>query len=71
MLTKIEGMRLSAQSNHIPVELQQTLEDCFVFFFKLNSLICFQPLHCLSLPPFLIFPCLCVVLTEHSALFHT
>lgn len=54
VLTKIEGMRLSAQSNHIPLELQQILEDCFVFFFKLDSLICYQPLHSISLTLFLI-----------------
>lgn len=55
MLTKIEDMRSSAQYNHIPLELQQILEDCFAFFFKLDSLICYQPLHCISLTPFLIF----------------
>lgn len=55
MLTKIEGMRLSAQYNHIPLELQQILEDCFAFFFKLDSLICYQPLHCIPPTPLLIF----------------
>ena len=55
MLTETEGMKLSAQSNHIPVELQQTPEDFFFCFLKLDSLICLQPLPCLSLPPFLIF----------------
>lgn len=67
VLTETEGMKLCVQSNHVPVELQQILEDGF---FKLDSLICFQPLTCVSLPPFFISSSLCVVLTGHSALFH-
>lgn len=49
-----ECLKLSAQSNHTSVELQQISKDCFFLLFQ-ACLICFQPLCCLSVRSFLIF----------------